>query len=65
MMNELSAENELWDDDCLDGVGPITHNGCGGRIFLIQQEEFRCIRCLSVVDPDLMEISCGATANEK
>jgi len=64
MMNDgqLSLENELWDDDSLEGIGPITHNGCGGRVFWIYREEFRCVKCCSLVALDLMEIKHGTPA---
>lgn len=60
----LTLENELWDDVCAS-TGPIFHEYCGGRVFWIHGEEFRCIKCCAKVTLDEMKVPDGATADQK
>jgi hypothetical protein len=64
-MPDISLENELWDDDSLE-TGPIFHHGCGGRVYWIHGEEFRCLKCCERVAVEKMEIALdGQAANQK
>lgn len=45
-----NLEQELWDDAGKE-TPPIFHEGCGGRVYWIWDQEFRCLKCCAQVEP--------------
>lgn len=55
MSENRDLENELWDDESKE-TKPIYHRQDGGRVFWIQGEEFRCIKCGECVPTEDMDM---------
>jgi hypothetical protein len=49
----MSIEDELWDDSG-SVSSPAYHVDCGGRVYWVSGDEWRCLKCCAKVNPEEM-----------
>ncbi len=55
MSTDRNWENELWDDESKE-TKKIFHTHCGGRVYWIQGDEHRCIKCGKEIPTEDMDM---------
>jgi hypothetical protein len=54
-MSNHELEEELWDDSG-QSHKPVKHRNCGGRVYWIVGEEWRCMGCSRQVEAEDMDM---------